>query len=79
MTLERKNNNGPYSPKNVIWAPMIVQGSNTRRNVRVRYKGENLTVAQWARKRHIHVVTLWSRLFKAKWPIAQALGFEARR
>jgi hypothetical protein len=38
-TLEREDNNGPYSPDNCKWALRIDQNKNKRNIVLVRYKG----------------------------------------
>jgi hypothetical protein len=62
MSLERKDNNGPYSPENCIWADKNQQMNNTRRNRRIVFQGQNLTLAQWAKVTGIHRTTIASRL-----------------
>lgn len=48
-TLERKNNNGHYTPENCRWATRLEQASNTRRSHRITVNGVTLTIEQWAR------------------------------
>lgn len=47
-TLERMNNDGPYSPDNCRWATRRKQANNSRRNHYLKYNGETLTIAEWA-------------------------------
>ena len=35
LTLERVDNDGPYSPDNCVWADYLIQGSNRRTNRQV--------------------------------------------
>jgi len=49
MSLDRRDNNGPYSPDNCRWATRIEQMSNTRNNRYIAVDGERLTVAEAAR------------------------------
>lgn len=35
FSIERKNNNGNYTPKNCHWVPMFQQAANTRKNRRI--------------------------------------------
>lgn len=50
LTIERKDNNGPYSPENCIWANSDVQQSNKRSNRYITFAGKTLTVSEWAKK-----------------------------
>jgi hypothetical protein len=49
-TIERKNNNGGYSPRNCCWATMRDQSRNKRWTRRVTFNGERLSVAEWAER-----------------------------
>ena len=46
-TLERVDNDGPYSPENCVWATRTEQSSNRRGNVLITFQGETKTVKQW--------------------------------
>jgi hypothetical protein len=48
LQLDRINNDGNYEPGNVRWADRVQQMRNVRTNRRIEYKGEVLTLAEWA-------------------------------
>lgn len=52
-SLERKDNNGPYSKENCKWATKIEQANNKRSNARVDILGVTKTVAEWKREMNI--------------------------
>jgi hypothetical protein len=62
LTLDRKDNNGPYSPDNCRWVTQKEQCNNTRRNVYVDYQGERITIAQLADITGISYMALWHRI-----------------
>ena len=47
-TLDRINTFGDYRPDNCRWATPKIQNNNRRTNVRIRYKGKSLTLAELA-------------------------------
>lgn len=62
--LDRKNNDGPYSPKNCQWATRIQQQNNRSTNRSITIGGATKTVAQWARDVGLKHTTLAGRLDK---------------
>jgi len=46
--LERRDNDGPYSPDNCHWATRSEQQRNTRRSVRVTAGGQTKTLIEWS-------------------------------
>jgi hypothetical protein len=65
-TLDRKDNNGPYSKKNCRWATRSEQQLNTRRNHLVTLRGETLPLVVWARRLGLSWSLLDGRL-RAGW------------
>lgn len=68
LTLDRKDNDGPYSPDNCRWASRTVQNRNYSRNVLVTYRGETKCLKLWAEVLGINYGTLWDRIKLQKLP-----------
>lgn len=47
-TIERRDNDGPYSPDNCYWATKTEQARNKRTSVFLECRGRRLTVAEWS-------------------------------
>lgn len=72
-SIDRIDNDGPYSPQNCRWVGSIrEQRANCRDNRFVTYKGETLIVSEWARRVGIGVDTLLVRL-DAGWSVDDAM------
>lgn len=71
-SVERKNNNGPYSPTNCFWATPKVQGNNKRNNHLLTHHGITKTLTQWGDELGIDSSTLRRRL-KLGWSVERTL------
>lgn len=72
LSLDRKDNNGDYTPENCRWATRQEQQQNMRSNNLIYYNGEILPAAEWARRFGMSRHALYQRL-KNGWSIEQAL------
>lgn len=75
LTIDRINNDGPYSPDNCRWATWEVQRSNTRRNVKLQAFGEIKTMAEWVQDPRclVQYSTLRVRIVRHKWDTERAI------
>jgi hypothetical protein len=62
LTLERLENDGPYSPTNCKWATRFEQQANTRKTVRITARGETLPAREWSRRTGLHHSVILRRL-----------------
>jgi hypothetical protein len=73
LTIERIDNNGPYSPENCKWIPLKEQANNKRTSHIITFNGETKTVAQWATYLNIPRYILYNRINNYGWTDERAL------
>lgn len=71
-TIERVNNDGPYSPENCRWATRAEQMRNNRKTHFLTFEGKTMCLTDWAKEIGVKKCTLHLRL-KTGWSIEQAL------
>ncbi|TPR12284.1 hypothetical protein DY124_06200 [Apilactobacillus micheneri] len=71
-SIDRINCNLNYSPENCRWADIYQQANNKRNNVVLTYKGNTMTLAEWARQLKLPYSTIADRYKKGK-PITEIL------
>ena len=72
LTIERKDNDGDYTPENCKWADIIEQANNKRSNVLLTVDGRTQTLKQWADELGLNYYTLYSR-YDRGWPADRIL------
>lgn len=73
LSVERLDNDGPYSPSNCVWASSTQQNRNRRNNRVLTSRGRSLPVSQWAEEIGITPNCLFARLHKG-WTVERALS-----
>lgn len=71
-SLDRKDVNGPYDKANCRWATKKEQSRNRRNNHRITFRGETLTITEWAERIGVDAQVVFKRL-QSGWELEKAL------
>lgn len=74
-SLDRIDNDGPYSPENCQWADKQQQSKNRRSSHLITYEGRTKTIKAWAKEFRMDYLTLWYPIVKTGIPMEVVLHY----
>lgn len=73
LTIDRINNDGPYSPENCRWATHAEQHLNRSDNHFLTYQDRTMTIKEWADETGLDFKLIWQRITRDGWTVERAL------
>lgn len=73
-SIDRKDNDGPYSKDNCWWSERLHQCNNKRNNRLLTVGGITDTIAGWGRRTGINRLTIQQRIVKFGWSAEEAVS-----
>lgn len=74
LTIDRKNNNGSYTPENCTWSDRKHQARNRRSSRLLTAFGKTQTIAEWSEQTGLSQPRIVSRLNKLNWDAEKAVS-----
>lgn len=63
-SIERVDNNGPYSPENCVWGTRSQQNRNRRSCILLTIGNRTQLVVDWAKERDLKPIVIYKRLYR---------------
>lgn len=73
-SVERRDNDGPYSKENCHWATRKEQAGNTRSNIRINWEGKQICLKHLAELKGANPSVVYARYVTLKWSIEDSLS-----
>jgi len=73
LLLDRRDNDGPYSPANCRWVSRSESNSNRRNCIYVYYHGERITLKEASRRAGLKYRRVHKRIIEHGWTVEMAL------